>query len=52
MNADKLLGYVLWRAGKWYLRRRLPSRRAASRAGALGLLGIAAAVLVVRRLRG
>ena len=52
MNGYKFLGYVVWRAGKWYLRRRLPSRRAAARAGALGLLGIAAAVLVVRRLGG
>jgi hypothetical protein len=50
MNGYKLLGYVVWRAGKWYLRRRLPSRRAAARAGAAALAGLVAAVLVVRRL--
>jgi hypothetical protein len=50
MNGYKLLGYVVWRAGKWYLRRRLPSRRVAAW-GAVGVLsaGVAAA-LVVRRL--
>jgi hypothetical protein len=48
MNGYKLLGYVVWRAGKWFLRRLLPSRRAAARAGAAALTGLAAAVLVVR----
>jgi hypothetical protein len=51
MNGYKLLGYVVWRAGKWYLRRRLPSRRAVAVAGAAALTGTAA-VLVVRRLTG
>jgi hypothetical protein len=50
MNGYKLLGYVVWRAGKWYLRRRLPSRRAVAVAGAAALTGTGAAVLVVRRL--
>jgi hypothetical protein len=44
MNGYRFLGYVAWRAGKWYLRRRLPSRRTAARA--------AAAALAVRRLSG
>jgi hypothetical protein len=58
MNGYKLLGYVVWRARKWFLRRLLPSRRAAAGAGsaalagAAALAGLAAAVLVVRRLTG
>jgi hypothetical protein len=49
MSGYRLLGYVVWRAGKWYLRRRLPSRRVAAVA-ALGLIGAAAgAAVLVRR---
>jgi hypothetical protein len=48
MTGYKLLGYVVWRAGKWYLRRRLPSRRAAA-AAALGLAGATAAAIVLAR---
>jgi hypothetical protein len=48
----KLLGYAVWRGGKWYLRRRLPS----SRSFALFALGVAgalgAAVVLNRRLAG
>jgi len=42
----KILGYVVWNGGKWYVRRRfgvLASRRAA----ALGIVGVAIAALVV-----
>jgi hypothetical protein len=52
MNGYKLLGYVVWRAGKWYLRRRLPSRLTLAAAGAGALAGIAALVLLARRLLG
>jgi hypothetical protein len=51
-NLYTLLGYVVWRAGKWYLRRRLPSRRrlAVSMLGAgAGAVAIALAVVVARR---
>jgi hypothetical protein len=49
MNGYKLLGYVVWRAGKWYLRRRLPSRRLVAAAGlALVAAGIGAAALARR----
>jgi hypothetical protein len=49
MNGYKLLGYVVWRAGKWYLRRRLPSRRLVAGAGlALVAAGIGAAALARR----
>jgi hypothetical protein len=47
-----LLGYVAWQGGKWYLRRRLPSRRklALSGAGVLGALTVVA--LLAKRLTG
>jgi len=48
MDGYRLLGYVVWRAGKWYLRRRLPSRRVAA-AGALALTGAVAAAVLLRR---
>jgi len=48
MNGYKLLGYVIWRAGKWYLRRRLPSRRVMGAGFAL-LAGAAAAAVLARR---
>ena len=48
MDGYRLLGYVVWRAGKWYLRRRLPSRRQAV-AGGLTLLTTVGVVLVLRR---
>jgi hypothetical protein len=49
MNGYRLLGYVVWRGGKWYLRRRLPSRRASAAAGLAVLTTAVAAVLVLRR---
>jgi len=44
-NGYKLLGYLAWQGGKWYLRRRLPSPRTVALAGiaALSLGGAAAA---------
>jgi hypothetical protein len=48
MNGYRLLGYVLWRAGKFYLRRRHPSRRATA-AGALAVLGAGAPAVLLRR---
>jgi hypothetical protein len=38
----KLLGFVVWQAGKWYLRRRYPDA-----GGKLALVGVAGLVLVV-----
>jgi hypothetical protein len=51
-NRYKILGYVVWHGGKWYLRRRLPSRRgvALSAAGLLGLL--AGGAVLARRASG
>jgi hypothetical protein len=48
-NGYKLLGYVVWRGGKWYLRRRLPSTRVLAAAALATLVGGAAAVLLARR---
>jgi hypothetical protein len=45
----KILGYAVWRGGKWYLRRRFPGAgRKAAVAGGVGVLvagGVAFAVL-------
>ena len=50
MGGYELLGRLVWRAGKWYLHSRLPSRRSGA-AAALALL-CASAVAVARRLSG
>jgi hypothetical protein len=50
-NGYKFLGYAVWHAGKWYLRRRLPSARAlAFSAVAVGVGLTATAVLAKRSL--
>jgi hypothetical protein len=50
-TAYKALGYAVWNAGKWYLRRRVAGRRVALKgaAAAGGLLGVA---LLAKRLAG
>jgi hypothetical protein len=51
-NGYKLLGFAVWRGGKWYVRRKLPLRRRTA-AGTLGMVAAAGAVaLVVRRVAG
>jgi hypothetical protein len=48
-NGYKLLGFVVWRAGKWYAARKLPSARVAA-AAALGTVSaVGAAALIARR---
>jgi hypothetical protein len=51
-NRYSILGYAVWQGARWYLRRRLPSRRrlALTGAGALATLTVAAAL--ARRLNG
>jgi len=50
-NRYTLLGYLVWAAGKWYLRRRLPSRRKLT-LGALGVAGaLAGTAALARRAR-
>jgi len=47
-NAYKLLGFLVWQGGKWYLRRRLPVRRLLT-FGALGVGAAAVSAVLVRR---
>jgi hypothetical protein len=51
-NGYKLLGQLVWRGGKWYLRRRLPPARTSAVAGVAAVSMLAAAVLLGRRLLG
>jgi hypothetical protein len=48
----KLLGLVVWRGGKWYLRRRVPSTRKLVLVGVGGVTAAAGAAVLVRRLSG
>jgi hypothetical protein len=48
-NGYRLLGYAVWQGGKWYLRRRLPSRRGLALSGALVSAGLGVAVLLAKR---
>jgi hypothetical protein len=48
-NGYKLLGFLVWRGGKWYAQRKLPSGRVAA-AAALGTVSaLGAAALIARR---
>jgi hypothetical protein len=48
----KLLGYVVWRGGKWYLRRRLPPARSLALRAVVAGGAVTAVVLVLRRVAG
>ena len=48
----KLVGYILWRGGKWYLRQRMPPVRVLALRGLLGGGAVAAVVLAARRVKG
>jgi hypothetical protein len=45
----KLLGFAVWRGGKWYLRKRIPSRRKLLVAAAGGASALAGATVLARR---
>jgi hypothetical protein len=51
-NGYKLLGYVVWRGAKWYLRRRLPSARKVALAVGAGVTGAVAAAAIAKRISG
>jgi hypothetical protein len=51
-NGYKLLGYVVWHGGKWYLRRRLPSFARSAAVGVATLCAAGAAVAIARRASG
>jgi hypothetical protein len=54
MNATgyKVLGYLLWKGGKWYLRRRLPPARTLALGGLAAAGATTAIVLLARRAIG
>jgi hypothetical protein len=51
-NGYKLLGYAVWRAGKWYLRLRLPSARTLAFSAVAAGVGLTATVVVAKRALG
>ncbi len=49
-NGYRLLGMLVWRGGRWYLRRRLPARgRVLAYGGAAAGLGALALAVLLRR---
>jgi hypothetical protein len=50
-NAQRVVWYLLWKGGKWYLRQRLPSARALALRGAIAGGALTAVALAVRRAR-
>jgi hypothetical protein len=54
MNATgyKVLGFMVWKGGKWYLRRRLPPARTLALRGLAAAGALMAAVLLARRAIG
>ena len=51
-NRYSVLGYVVWQGARWYLRRRLPSRRRLALTGAGALGALTAAAVLAKRLNG
>ncbi len=49
-NAYRLLGFAVWRGGRWYLRRRLPSTRKMVISGVGGVSALSAAIILIRRI--
>ncbi len=50
VNRTRLVGILVWRGGKWYLRRRLPPTRTLAVAGLAGFSAILLAAVLARRL--
>jgi hypothetical protein len=51
-NSTRLLGFVVWQGGKWYVRRRLADTRRLRRAGLLAGAGLITVVVIARRSSG
>jgi hypothetical protein len=49
-NGYRALGFVVWQGGRWYVRRRLPSRRRVLARGLFAGVAVAAGVLLLKRL--
>jgi hypothetical protein len=45
----KILGFAVWRAGKWYLKRRAPGMKRKAAIGALGALAVGGLVVAQRQ---
>jgi transposase len=50
--AYKLLGFVLWKGGRWYLRQRLPRAGELARRGLVAGGALTAMALAARRVKG
>jgi hypothetical protein len=48
----RLVGFVVWKAGRWYLRQRLPRLRSLALKGLAGGGALAGAVVLARRVMG
>jgi hypothetical protein len=51
-NRYKLLGFVVWQGGRWYLRRRLPSARRVALTGAATATALLGGAALLKRLTG
>jgi hypothetical protein len=51
-NRYKLLGFVVWQGGKWYVRKRLRPARKLALGGLVAASTLTAVVLAVKRLGG
>jgi hypothetical protein len=51
-TGDKVVGFLIWKGGKWYLRRRLPRARRLALRGLVAAGALTAAVLLARRAIG
>jgi hypothetical protein len=51
-QTTKLVGVLLWRGAKWYVRRRLPSTRTVVSVALAGLSALVVVGLLARRLGG
>jgi hypothetical protein len=51
-NRYRILGYVVWQGGKWYLRKRLPRARTVALTGVGATGAVLATGLLAKRLAG
>ncbi len=51
-TAYRILGYAVWRGGKWYLRQRLPTARKIALSTAVAVAALGAAAMIAHRRTG
>lgn len=49
-NGYKIVGYVVWKGGRWYLRQRFPRARRVALAGVAVTGGALAAAILAKRI--